>query len=528
MQQLLPVALVSIGHKGLNKAEASHTNLGMEWAIELQNIIYDDSGRLAARKGWAQQNSAIAGTPNIVSMAELVTSAGTTKVVFCGSDNILYADHLTPASIKGAVVITAPNFQMVSFMDNLYGFQQGHTPWKYTGAGNAASMTAASGSLPTGNCVLAAFGRIWALDSDGFTIKYCGLLDDTNWGNAGSGSINMRAIWTKGVDTVRGIYAVGASIVVFADRQIVVFRDNAPGTNANLGLNPATMAVSDTIEGTGLMGRDTVQATGQGDLLFLSPTGVQSIARLIVNKNNPIAAVDPQIREYVHAYASSESVSSIRSLYSPDDRFYLLILPTSGRNFCYDTRQQNEDGSLRASEWTHIAPLCGIARSNRNVLLGFNTGKIGLYSAYQDGGTGYGYVYNSPNFALGPDYENKIKILKRLRAITFSGGTNTVNLQWGVDFQGLTGSVTVTLPGGSVTEYGTGEYGTNGKYNVNDAAAVAGVNYAEYGQNLSIAVTQGPTNGAGRWVQIGASTTINGNAFALQELDVYCKIGNFR
>ena len=528
MQQLLPLSLVSLGHKGLNKAEASHTNLGMEWAVELQNVIYDDSGRLATRKGWSKTNSAISGNPNIVAMTEFVKADGTTKVIMSGSDNKLYADHITPASITGALTITAPNWQMVNFMDNTYGWQQAHTPWKYTGAGNAAVLVAASGTLPTGNCVCAAFGRLWALDADGFTIKYCGLLDDANWGNAGSGSINMRGIWTKGTDTVQGIYAVGAALVVFGLRHIIVFRDGAPGTNANLGMNPTTMIVSDTIEGTGLMGRDSAQATGEGDLYFLSPTGIQSFARIIVNKNNPIQALDPQIREYVHGYATNETVSSIRSFYSPNDRFYVLILPSTGRDFCYDTRTMNDDGSLRATEWTHIAPLCGLTRTNRDVLLGFSTGSVGQYTGYQDNLTSYNWLYNSPNSAIGPDYENKIKMLKRIKAITFSGGSNTVALSWGLDFLGLNGTVSIPLPGGSVSEYGTAEYGTNGKYNVNDPAAVAGVNYAEYGQNLAIQIIQGSTTGSGRWIQMGCSITINGFAFALQELDVFCKIGNFR
>lgn len=528
MQQLLPIPLITIGHKGLNKAEGSLTTISPDWASELQNAVFDDSGRMASRKGWLKQNaSAIAGTPNVVAMTENLTAAGASAVLSAANLK-LYEGVSSLTERTGALVITGNNWQMVQFLDVTFGFQQSHTPFKWTPGGNAVVMTAASGTLPTGNCVCAAFGRLWALDADGYTIKYCGLLDDTNWGNAGSGSINMRGIWTKGTDTVQGIYAFGAALAVFGKRQIVIFRDGAPGTNANLGINPSTMIVSDTVEGTGLLGRDTVQSIGEGDLWYLSPTGVQSLARVIEQKNNPLQALDPQTREYIYGYAGSETPSAMRSIYSPQDRFYLLVLPTAQRCFAFDTRRMLDDGSARVTEWTHIGCYTALARADKSVLMGFAGGFIGLYSGYQDNLTSYRFVYASLNISVGPDYENKRKILKSLKSIVFTSGSATIIYQWGFDFAGLVSSGQVPLTGGNTPEYGTAEFGANGVYNVTDGTAVAGVNVSYYAGGLSLKNVNVSGSGTGRWVQFGVQMDVMGYSLAIQELDAYVKIGNFQ
>jgi hypothetical protein len=528
VKQLLPIPLITIGHKGLNKAESSLTTISPDWASELQNAVFDDSGRMASRKGWLVQNATpITGAPNVVAMTENVTAAGATAVLSAANLK-LYEGTSTLTDRTGALTPTGNNWQFVQFMDITYGFQQSHTPIQWTPGGNAAVMTAADGTLPTGNCVCAAFGRLWALDADGTTIKYCTLLGPTHWGAAGSGSINMVSIWTHGTDTVQGIYAFGAALAVFGKRQIVIFKDGAPGTNANLGMNPSTMIVSDTIEGTGLLGRDTVQSIGEGDLWYLSPTGVQSLARVIAQKNNPLQSLDPQTREYIYGYSGSENTSAMRSIYSPQDRFYLVILPASGRCFCYDTRKQNDDGTARVSEWTHMAPFCAVTRQNRSVLMGFAGGLLGQYTSYQDNLTNYRFVYASLNLSIGPDYENKRKIIKALRSIVFTTAASTVVYQWGVDFQGLNATSNYPLLGGQIPEYNTAEYGANGVYNITDATAVAGVNVSYYGGGLALSNVNISAGGTGRWLQFGIQMDINGASLAIQELDAYVKIGNLQ
>lgn len=533
--QLLTVPLIAPGFSGLNKSQATATNLSPEWAVELQNIVFDASNRIAARQGWTKTSATnITGSPVVQQTASFVKADGTTLMV-SAANNKLYSGLSSFTDITGALTPTANNWQFINYYDKVLGWQTGHTPITWSGSGNFAAMTAASGALPTGNCACAAFGRVWAVDSDGFTIKYCGLGDETNWGGAGSGSINMRQLWTHGTDTVIGIYAVGAKLAVFGSRHIISFID---GTGSNIGLNPSTMVVSDTIEGTGLVGRDTVQPYTTGDVLYLSPHGVQSFARTIIQKSNPVYSLDTQVRDYMRNYIGSETNATLKSVFSPNDRFYLLVLPNSTRIFCYDTLYPTSDGRLRVAEWIYAAantPNCATLDVSSNKLYFGVTGNLGWYNGYNDNGTSYRYVFHSPFTTgtqmlnpmqmMGTPIETRIKVLKRLTYAVFATVTTTAVVKWGYDFSGFGFSTNVTLQGGKIPEYGTAEYGTNGVYSIADPTAVPGVDYSQYGGSADLKLGRVPGTSAGRWFQLGIEADISTGAFALQQFDATVKIG---
>lgn len=375
----------------------------------------------------------------------------------------------------------------------------------------SGAMTVAAGVVPTGgSCGLAAFGRLWILNSDNQTISYCALLDATTWNGVGAGSLNMTTVWTKGIDAVVGVYAAGSKLVIFGTRHIVIYADSS---GAVIGLNPQNMFAFDTIEGTGLAARDSVQSTAEGDLTFLSPTGVQSLGRLITSgKNNPVAALDPQIHDYFNGYFVNETPAAIRSAYSPLNRFYIILLPASGRAFCYDTRQPLQDGTLRVTEWPAVTWTALVNQKSGAVLFG-EKGVVGPYGGYTDNGATYQIVWNSPQLALKssianqPSYENNLKILKRLKAVLYFGGTTALTFTWGVDFQGLSNSKQISLQG-VLSEYGIAQYGIN-----------------EYGGGAGLTIQGFPLSNSGRWLQFGFFATINGYQVALQQLDAFVKIG---
>jgi hypothetical protein len=376
------------------------------------------------------------------------------------------------------------------------------------------AMTVAAGVVPTGgSCGVAAFGRLWILGSDNQTIYYCALLDATTWNGVGAGSLNMSTVWTRGTDQVIGIAAAGSKLVIFGTKQIVIYADSAGSV---LGLNPQNLYVYDTIEGTGLSARDTVQPTGEGDLTFLSPTGVQSLQRLLAaGKDNPVASLDVHIHDYFQSYFAIETPAAVRSLYSPVNRFYIILLPTSQRAFCYDTRVKLQGGAqlgelpgaLRVTEWPSLTwtSLCNL--KNGNVLFG-EKGVIGQYGGYTDNLNTYQVSLVTPNFALKPNYENHQKILKRMKTVLYFGGTTTAVFTWGVDFLGLNQSCVLTLTG-ALSEYDIAQYGIN-----------------EYGGGAGLSVNSFPLSNSGRWIQFGMSATINGDQLAIQQLDAYVKIGN--
>jgi hypothetical protein len=508
--QLVPIPLVTPGFKGLNKTQASVPDLDPGWAIECQNFIFDQSGRLASRQGWASLTaSPLAGTPAIGSMAELALANGTTFVV-SAANNKLYSGTTTLTDITGALTITGNAWQWVTFNGKIYGVQAGHPLISWDGV--AASFVVnpvTAGTAPTGGtCILAAFGRLWVLNADNQTILYCALLDSTTWNGVSAGSLNMATVWTRGIDQVIGLGAAGSKLVIFGTKQIVIYADSAGSV---LGLNPVNMYVYDTVEGTGLAARDTLQSTGEGDLTFLSPTGVQSLQRLLSSgKDNPVASLDPQIRDYFNGYFVNEVASNVRSAYSPANRFYVILLPVAGRAFCYDTRHRLQDGSMRVTEWPAVTWTALVNRKNGDVLVG-EKGIVGQYSGYLDNNIAYTVVYNSPNLALSgqgdANFENKQKILKRIKAVLYYSGNSTVTFTWGVDFKGLLASQQIALMG-ALSEFGIAQYNIN-----------------EFGGGAGLQIVGFPLTNSGRWLQFGFTAPISGSQIAIQQIDAFVKIG---
>lgn len=506
--QLQPVPLVTPGYKGLNKSQSSVPDLDPGWGIECQNFVMDPTGRLASRSGWVKQTTTpLAGTPAIVAQGELALANGNVFVV-SAANNKLYSGTTTLTDITGSLTITGNNWQFFTWNAAIYGVQVGHPLIKWTGSGNFTTITPSSGTVPTGgNSGTGAFGRLFIVGSDNQTIFYCNLLDDTAWSVTGAGSLNMGTVWTKGIDQIVALAAVGAKLVIFGTKQIILYADTNSGV---IGLNPnaTTFGVYDTIEGTGLAARDTIQATGEGDLTFLSPTGVQSLQRLLSSgRDNPLAPLDAQIRDYFNGYFVAETPNAIRSCYSPANRFYLILLPVSQRIFCYDTRTKLQDGSLRVTEWPSITHTALVSQKSGNLLFG-NAGVVGIYSGFLDNNVTYTVLLNTPNFALSPNFENRRKILKRLKAVLYYGGNTNITFMWGVDFQGLTNAKQVALTG-ALSEYSIAQYSIN-----------------EYGGGAGLTIQEFPISLTGRWMQFGFAAIVNGSQIAIQQLDCFVKIGN--
>ena len=136
-----------------------------------------------------------------------------------------------------------------------------------------------------------------------------------------------------------------------------------------------------------------------------------------------------------------------------------------------------------------------------------------MYAGYFDNSANsYTLLYNSPNLALSgqgeADYENRMKILKRLKAVLYYGGSSTVTFSWGVDFQGLTQTYQIALTG-LLAEYGIAQYAIN-----------------EYGGGAGLTILGVPLSLSGRWIQFGFTAPVTGAQIAIQQLDAFVKIGN--
>lgn len=510
---LAPISIVAPGQFGLNKQNESSV-LGPEWATEAINCVFDISGRLTARKGWVTATTTpMTGDPIIDVVHEYIRANGTRTIVSAGGD-ALWLGVSVPTDITGTATVTeGDNWQFFNFADVVIGVQQDEVPIIYPGTGTFEDLTAASGTVPTGNCGLGAFGRVWIVDSDKQTIKYSGLLDETDWGGAGAGAIDMTSVWPNGMDEVVALAAYNGLLLVFGRNSIIFWGD---GQGSALGIDPVNIYVVDTLVGTGCTARDSIQQTAEGDLLFLSANGVQSLQRLIQERSNPLFSVSSNIRDYLLTFMGQESPNEIRSLYAPKEGFYLLILPTSQRVFCFDTRYRLQDGSYRVTEWT--ARIKAGVRANDNTIyltLSHLGGHIGTYSGYNDRtadneATSYEFKYHSGWLDLGQDFASYIKILKTINGTVFTGVVgNSMSIQWDFDFRGDFGTQAFAFNGtGEPGEWGIGEWGI-----------------MEWGGGASLQRFNIPGAGSGQYIKVGMVVPIDQQTFAIQQINLYAKVG---
>ncbi len=502
---LQQINLVMPASYGMNK-QAETNILGPQWATMAHNAVFDASGRLASRQGWFNQTtSPMSGTPKVEQITEFVKKDGSTQIVSAAGSK-LWLGVSTPSDITGSATVPANNWQFVSYFGKLYGFQQGAQPIVYDGITTFANLTASSGTAPQGNCAVVHSGRIWAADSDKQTIKYSALLDGTAWAT-GAGSIDMSSVWPGSTDEIVAMAFYNGRMFVFGRNRIVVW---SSGNVTALGLDPASMSVSDTIIGVGCIARDTVQQVDGGDILFLSAQGIQSLSRLVIFKSNPINNVSKNIRDYLNQNVITADKSQIRSVYSPEGAFYLLSIPTSSIAFCFSTQFPNQDGSFRATEWAGFVPTAAVRALDGTLYAGFPAvgGKIGKYSGYQDNSTSYTFNYLSGWMDAGDDLSQYLKLLKSITALIWVSSSADVSITWGFDFNVTQQSYPISLSDPGSSEWGTMEWGLD-----------------EWSGGQSLRDVIASASGSGQFIQVGLSSTINGQAIALQQFNLFAKIG---
>lgn len=519
--QLQPINLVAPGFRGLNLSQAGGI-ISPAYAIQAQNCLIDTEGRLAARQGFSDLTPTdITGTPDIKTIFEYRKKDSTSELIVSW-DGGISNDISDPEGndISGTITSDANGrWWFQNFNDNVYGFQQGQVPIVYTGTGNFADLTAASGTLPTSTrgIALAAYGRLWVLDSDKQTIKYSALLSATEWSSShGGGSIDMTSVWTEGMDKVTAIVAFNGQLVVFGERHIVFWSDGAGG---QLGIVPDDMYVNDVITGTGCVSQWTIQPVGDTDLLFLGRNGIQSLRRVVQTESNPLFSITKHVRNDIIANMNRiVDKDSISSTFNPLYGFYLITIPAqevpkvTGVTYCIDQRYpyQDDDGNTLnvVTTWT-LTPASWLTREgDLSTYLGGSWGVGDYGEGATDNGASYRFIYTSPWLELGEQFADRLKMLKRVGAILNVENSADLVFKWSTDFDiNNLRTKTVAVEGDANSEWGTAEWGLS-----------------EWSGGLSLRIIKIPSRGKGQYFRLGLEAEITGT-LAIQQLELFTKIG---
>jgi hypothetical protein len=501
---LLPLTVAAPGFLGLNTQKAGSV-LPMGWATVLSNVSYDDVGRIASRKGSQQQNgTVIPNTPTIQAAHEYVDSAGV-RVRIIAADNKIFKEVAgTVTDVSGTITTpSADNWQFVNFNDWCVGFQEGHAPIVATSA-TTPVFSDSGGTQYDGKMGASAYGRLWTVYQN--TLYYSDLLINDFTGGS-SGNFDLSKYWPHGMDEATAVVDFNGYLLVFGEESILVY-ENADDVD--------NMALIEGVGGIGCIARDSIQTIGK-DIVFLSSSGLRSFGRTVTKNSMPLTDISTNVRDSLMAAALVENADDIQSVYNKDDGFYLITLPAKGLSYSFDLKFPNEDGTWKASTWD-MAPTALLYTTDNTMYLAVDDGYFSKYTGFRDGddnvasgGSAYDLVFEGVWNDFGQVADgvgNNIKMLKSFSLLGAGTPAAPVTIKWAVDYSEVFSEQTVSFNENTPSQYGIAQYGI-------DAYAASGT----FERRRS---TMGR---AGQVVKIGVETSISGNAFALQRLDILAKVG---
>lgn len=505
-QQLQNITVAAPGFAGLNTQD-SPIGLGPSFAAVADNCVIDKLGRVGARKGWeavsTNGSSVLGSSRGIETVYEFIDNSGD-KVILSAGNNKVFSGTTTLTDITpSGYTPTANNWKTVSLNNHVYMFQRGHEPLLGTDESGSFVLEAMSdhshstGTTPQGNEVLAAYGKLWVADVVGnkHTVYWSDTLNGHAWTGGATGSLDVTLVWPTGFDEITALAAHNGFLIIFGRKSILVYSGAS---------SPASMTLTDTIEGVGCIARDSVQHTGT-DILFLSESGVRSFGRTVQEKSMPMRDISKNVRSDLLSLVLN-STNPIKSLYSAEEAFYLLSIPDSNTVYCFDMRRQLEDGSNRVTTWSSIKPLSLALLDDNSIYIGLSSGVV-KYSGYLDGTEKYQMRYFSNPLDFGNT--SNLKFLKKFNVTIIGGQSTEAILNWGYDYTAnYTKQALVFTSSATLAEYGIAEY-----------------NIAEYASSGTINTPKVNTSGSGEVVTIGIESEINGVSFSIQKIDIHALLG---
>jgi len=505
-QQLQNITVAAPGFAGLNTQD-SPIGVDPSFAAVADNCVIDKLGRIGARKGWeavSTNGSSVLGSSRGIEMVyEFIDNSGDKVVVSAGNNKLFTGTTTLTDATPTGYTPTANNWKAVTLNDHVYLFQRDHEYVLGTDHGGSfvleehSAHSHATGTPPEANEVLAAYGRLWAADITGnkHTVYWSDTLNGHHWTGSTSGSLDVTTVWPTGFDEITALAAHNGFLIIFGKKSILVYSGAS---------SPASMTLTDTIEGVGCIARDSVQHTGT-DILFLSETGVRSFGRTIQEKSMPMRDISKNVRTDLLNLISLQT-NPIKSLYSSEEAFYLLTLPDSNTVYCFDMRTALPDGSQRATTWSGMYPLSFAVLEGGTIYIGISSGIV-QYKGYMDGAVKYEMRYFSNPMDFGNT--SNLKFLKKFN-LTIIGGQNTpTTLNWGYDYTANYTKQAFTFGSSNIGEYGVSEYNTT----------------AEYTSSILINTPKVNTSGSGEVVTIGIEAEVNGAAFSIQKIDIHALLG---
>ena len=537
--------LDDLGVNGLN-TQSNPATLDPSWLTKAENVVIRESGRIALRKGLKQKI-----VPIGTAIASLVEhrDQSTDKIFASYGTSIYTVDFGSPTAafpssgddVKHTVADTTGDWQFVNFNDRLHCFHTGVIPQRYDGSLGVDSKWTAHATDPASisslfdpSCGMGYYGRIWAggVAEAKDVVYYSNLLDGDDWTGGDTGLIDLAKVW--GTDEIVALAPFYGKLVIFGKNNIVIY--DSPTVVGSL-------AVNEVIRGIGLVSRDTVQAIGD-DLVFLSSTGLRSLARTTEKDKLPLQDLSLNIKDTLIRNIGNST--NVKSVYVESEGIYIMSFVDKNINYIFDFKHGTPNGAPRITTWTFDSDRepASLAYTNLyGLLVGQQDGGLAGYERYFDtdaaAADGGGVTYTDTSYTseiqtvwLNLGDSVIAALLKRFFMIIEGGNGATVCMKYYKDFSPVSSDSTcVTLSPvttGTAFLWGatTSLYGATTAAHTHDSAVHTAS--ATYRPIYGLKEYRMPLLGSAKHLKIAIDIQSNGFDLAIQALTLLHKQGKIR
>ena len=451
-KQIAYQPLTNLGINGLNTQDNPAT-LDNTWLTKAENIVLRENGRISFRKGLKQKVA-----PSGTAIASLIEhdDQGEKKIFASYGTSIYTVDFTSPASafpssgadVKHTVGSSTGDWQFVNFNGRLNAFHASIVPQRYDGALGSGSKWAAydnshrPSSVTSGefkpSCGIGFYGRMWVggVTEEKDVVHYSTLLDSDDFrttaenGASNGGSFDLKNVW--GQDEVVAIAPFYGQLAVFGKKNIAIYE--SPDVIASMKLN-------EVIRGVGCVARDSIQHIGD-DLVFLSATGLRSLARTTEKDKVPLTDLSLNIKDTLIRNIGNST--NVKSAYVENEGIYLMSFVDKNINYVFDFKHLTPNGGPRITTWSFDndrEPASLTYTDTYGLLVGQQDGSLAGYEKWYDTDLAGASTYTDSSYTaafetiwvnLGESVA--ASLLKRLFMVLEGGSGATMGLKWYKDF----------------------------------------------------------------------------------------------
>ena len=384
------------------------------------------------------------------------------------------------------------------------------------------------------SCGMGYYGRLWCggVTEAKDVVYWSNLLDGDDWNGGDAGVLDLSKIW--GTDEVVAIAPFFGKLIIFGKNNIVVYNNPTDVTS---------LALDEVISGIGCVARDSIQAIGD-DLVFLSSTGLRSLARTTEKDKLPLMDLTVNIKDTIIRNIGQST--KVKSVYVENEGIYILSFVDKNINYVFDFKHITPQEAPRITTWTFGGDREPASMINtelyNGLLIGQKDGSIAGYEGYFD--TDLSFVSSSvvfKNFSYTADISSiwltmgegvTSSLLKNMILILEGGSGATLGLKWYKDFNINPSPTTIInlapTTTGTTSLWGASSslYGTTSVTHTHDAAVHP--SNSRYTPVFGLEEYRTSLTGSAKRLKLNFSIVSNGFDASIQDLSIISLQGKIR